>query len=114
MSYSKCSEFVTKVNGEAVHTFDELYCINLTDVTIASVYNSAFSMINLQLYNCPKNSENKAPSLCAPLKKIEDEGNIFMFYYYSPTLYTQPDNYTHHTHPLNMNYKNDFISLLSF
>ena len=111
MSYSKCSEFVTKVNGEAVHTFDELYCINLTDVTIASVYNSAFSMINLQLYNCPKNSENKEPSLCAQITKIEDEGNIFMFYYYSLTLYTQPDNYTH---PLNMNYKNDFISLLSF
>lgn len=31
IEYSKCSNFETKVNGERVHTYDDFYCLNLTD-----------------------------------------------------------------------------------
>ena len=89
--YSQCSNFETKVNGKVLHTFDDFYCLNLTNITITSILNDTYSKIKIDIYTCPPYFTDY--SSCLPIKENEAYFNYLSFYYYKPTLYTQPDNY---------------------
>ena len=87
-----------------VNTYDDFYCLNLTNKPIIPLWKDVSASISFNFHNCPIEEEVVDSSLCTSMDKLKEneaEGNFIYFYYYKPILYIQPDNYTH---PVKINY----------